>query len=51
MFDEKCISEHALIYRNFREIHFMPNNNLKGIISHFICPHKIKIMSQKLAFP
>ena len=49
MFDEKCTSEHALIYRNFREMHFMPNNNLKGNISH--CPHKIKIMSRKVAFP
>ena len=46
---KKCTSEHALIYRNFREMHFMPNNNLKGNISH--CPHKIKIMSRKVAFP
>ena len=41
--------KNALIYRNFREMHFMPNNNLKGNISH--CPHKIKIMSRKVAFP
>ena len=42
-----CLMKNAFL--NIQEMHFMPNNNLKGNISH--CPHKIRIMSRKVAFP
>ena len=53
MFDEKCISEHALIYRIFREMHFMSNNNLKGNITHLslIVPPKQKFCLENLHLP
>ena len=28
--EEKCISDHALIYRILRQMHFMPNNDFEG---------------------
>ena len=48
MLDEKCTSDHVLIYRILREMHFMPEGN----ISHFIliAPTKKNIMPQKIAF-
>ena len=28
--EEKCISDHTLIYRILRQMHFMPNNDFEG---------------------
>ena len=50
--EEKCISVHALIYRILRQMHFMPNNDFEGNMSHFIliAPTKKNIMLPKIAF-
>ena len=34
--EEKCISDHALIYKILRQMHFMPNNDFEGNMSHLI---------------
>ena len=50
--EEKCISDHALIYRILRQMHFMPNNDFEGNMSHFIliAPTKKILCFQKLHF-
>ena len=50
--EEKCIFVHALIYRILRQMHFMPNNDFEGNMSHFIliAPTNKNIMLPKIAF-
>ena len=50
--EEKCISDHALIYRILRQMHFMPNNDFEGNMSHFIliAPTRKILCFKKLHF-